>query len=408
MNIDANAKKLIKLFNDSHHHAYVVGGCVRNAIMGIDASDTDIAVSCPPDVSVKLLTDAGIKCVETGIKHGTITAVIDATPYEITTFRTESGYADNRHPDSVSFVTNIADDLSRRDFTVNAMAYNDDEGIIDLFGGRQDIKNKIIKTVGDPDKRFLEDALRIIRAIRFSSTLGFTIDDNTKTSILNNKDLIKNVAKERITAEFSKLMQGENIKYLLLNFYEVFNTVFGKKYKKQAYATACEFIDKIPQNFTLRLAFLYLCISECIDLQKSKINAPDLADLNAFLNAFVLSNAQKSSCYATVANCSIEVLDIPSVQRAMYGFGAESVKNALYIQDAVFGTNKKTTLFDSVILNKMPFSISHLDINGNDLIQIGYEGRAIQSILIKLLYAVFDGKVKNERKQLIDYIKNRD
>ncbi len=408
MKIDNNAKKLIKLFNDSHHHAYVVGGCVRNALMGIEVNDTDIAVSCPPDITTQILKDAGIKCVETGIKHGTVTAVIDRLGYEITTFRTENGYADNRHPDSVNFVSDINADLSRRDFTINAMAYNEKEGIIDLFGGMQDINNKVIKTVGDPDKRFCEDALRIIRALRFSSTLGFSIEENTKQSILNNQNLIKNVAKERITAEFSKLLLGQNLNYVLKNFFELFNTVFGKNYKKQAYITACKYINKLPCDFALRLAFLYLCLSDCIDEQKSKINAPDLTDLNRFLNAFVLSNAQKNAAYSAVANSLIEVCDIPSTQKAMYGFGAESVKNSLYIQDAVFGTNKKAELFDHVILSRLPFSISHLDINGNDLIQLGYEGRTIQSTLIKLLYAVFDGKVQNIRKELLNYIKNRD
>ena len=169
MQIPDNAEKIINALCENGFDSYVVGGCVRDFLLGKPVSDTDIATSALPIETEKILRSKHIKVIETGIKHGTVTAVIDKTPYEITTFRTDGEYMDSRRPESVEFVRDIKEDLKRRDFTVNAMAYNESAGLIDLFGGKRDLENKAIRAVGDPDKRFKEDALRIMRALRFSS-----------------------------------------------------------------------------------------------------------------------------------------------------------------------------------------------------------------------------------------------
>lgn len=180
MQISSKAKIVINALADAGFSAYVVGGCVRDYFLGNQTSDTDITTSAKPCEVEKILADKNIKVVETGLKHGTVTAVIGKTPLEITTFRADGEYSDSRHPQSVEFVTDIEQDLKRRDFTVNAMAYNDERGLVDLFGGREDIENRIIRTVGEPDARFKEDALRIMRALRFSSVLGFEIEEKDK------------------------------------------------------------------------------------------------------------------------------------------------------------------------------------------------------------------------------------
>ena len=168
MNISENAEKLINILNENGFKAYVVGGCVRDYLLGKNAGDIDITTSAAPQQVESILQSENIKVVETGIKHGTVTAVLNGKPYEITTFRKDGDYKDSRRPEAVDFVTDIKEDLSRRDFTINAMAYNHSEGIVDLFDGQTDLNNKIIRAVGNADLRFKEDALRIMRALRFS------------------------------------------------------------------------------------------------------------------------------------------------------------------------------------------------------------------------------------------------
>ena len=172
----------------------MVGGCVRDCILGKEPKDYDVTTSATPNITENLFN----KTIPTGIQHGTVTVVIDNENLEVTTYRTEGQYLDNRRPESVNFVSDIKEDLSRRDFTMNALAFNDREGLIDYFNGLDDIKNKIIRAVGEPSKRFQEDALRMLRAIRFSCQLGFEIEESTYIAIKDNYKLIKNISIERI------------------------------------------------------------------------------------------------------------------------------------------------------------------------------------------------------------------
>ena len=179
--ISITAKKALDMLNRSGYEAYVVGGMVRNSLMGIETGDIDITTNALPQ-QTKAVFD-GYNVIETGIQHGTVTVIIDSTPVEITTYRTESGYSDNRHPDSVNFTTSLMEDCSRRDFTVNAICYNPQKGIVDYFGGTKDIESRTIRCVGDPDTRFKEEALRKLRAVKFASVLKFEIEENKKTAI---------------------------------------------------------------------------------------------------------------------------------------------------------------------------------------------------------------------------------
>ena len=191
------------------HQAWCVGGCVRDSLLGKTPSDWDVATSALPQETKECF--AGQRLVEVGIAHGTV-ALVGTTghPIEITTFRADGEYSDGRHPDSVAFSRRLEDDLSRRDFTVNAMAYNEDTGLVDEFGGIEDLSHRIIRCVGDPDDRFNEDALRILRAVRFAAQLGFSVEAGTKEAISRHSENLRNVSKERIQVELTKLICSDN------------------------------------------------------------------------------------------------------------------------------------------------------------------------------------------------------
>jgi tRNA nucleotidyltransferase (CCA-adding enzyme) len=202
IDIPEDVKFIIDTLINSGYEAYIVGGCVRDSILQKYPKDWDITTKANPEEVMKLFD----KVVLTGLKHGTVTVMINNEGYEVTTYRTDGEYEDNRHPKEVKFVSSLKEDLARRDFTINAMAYSEKDGLVDYFGGIQDLNNKIIKTVGEPKKRFNEDALRMLRAIRFSAQLNFKIDENVLYMIKELKYNIKNISKERIREEFNKIV----------------------------------------------------------------------------------------------------------------------------------------------------------------------------------------------------------
>ncbi len=220
INIPSQVKTAIEILEKDGHSAYVVGGAVRDAVMDKPAHDWDITTSALPEETIAIFKD--FKVIETGLKHGTVTVMVEEMPLEITTYRIEHGYSDNRHPDKVDFTDRVEDDLSRRDFTVNAIAYSPERGFADPFGGTKDIENKLIRCVGEADRRFGEDALRILRALRFSSVLGFEIDSETSDSIRRNYTLLKNISVERIFVELSKLICGQGAGRILREYEDVF------------------------------------------------------------------------------------------------------------------------------------------------------------------------------------------
>lgn len=373
MKLDNNALNLISLFESQNYAAYAVGGCVRDALMGRQSNDTDIAVSCTPDVTVSVLSQNNIRYVETGLKHGTVTAIIDGIAYEITTFRTDGEYTDNRHPDSVCFVDDIEGDLSRRDFTVNAMAYSPDRGLVDLFGGASDIKNKVIRTVGNPDKRFGEDALRILRALRFSSVLGFDIEDATAQSVLKNRQALSSVAAERVGAELRKLVVGKNLYNVVTRFKPVFCDVFGVD------DFNVERMLALPSDFCLRVASLS-------DGQK-----------------LVLSRAERHRIDTVRQNVNLSASDdIQSLSRLLYQFGVDDLRDILAFN---FNTQALLTV-DTILNNGLPYAVCHLDISGNDVVALGFQGSDVKRVLEQTLFAVIDGKVENIKKNLLEYIGN--
>ena len=208
MVLPENISRALDMLESAGHEAWVVGGCVRDSLMGIIPHDYDITTSALPAETEQVF--AGYRLIETGLKHGTVTVLADGSPIEITTYRVDGEYRDSRRPERVTFTRNIRDDVSRRDFTMNGIAYNPKQGYFDEFGGAEDIKAGVIRCIGKPEKRFREDALRILRGLRFSASLGFEIEENTARAMHDTRELLNKISAERVFSELCGLLTGRN------------------------------------------------------------------------------------------------------------------------------------------------------------------------------------------------------
>ncbi|MGL4731655.1 MAG: CCA tRNA nucleotidyltransferase [Clostridium sp.] len=271
MFVPEDVKFIIDNLYKNGYEGFLVGGCVRDSILNKTPNDYDITTSAKPEITKKIFENLNCKVIETGIKHGTVTVVLNKKSYEITTYRIEGEYLDNRRPSEVFFTDKLEEDLKRRDFTINAMAYNEYVGLLDFFGGKEDLKNKIIKAIGNAKDRFNEDGLRMLRAVRFSTQLEFSIDINTLKAIKNKNNLIKNISMERINEEFKKILLSNvpstGIRQLvdlgLINYIipEIVDMVgFEQKNKyhdKDVFNHTMKVLDGVSCNLQLRLAALF-------------------------------------------------------------------------------------------------------------------------------------------------------
>ncbi|MBQ7203512.1 MAG: HD domain-containing protein [Eubacterium sp.] len=403
--------------------------------MGRSGGDVDLTTSAKPDELEAVLNKAGIKYIETGLKHGTVTAVIDHTPYEITTFRSDGDYLDNRHPESVNFVTDLSEDLARRDFTVNALAYNDEVGIVDLFGGIEDINNGIIRAVGDADKRFKEDALRIMRALRFSSVLGFKIEEKTKKAIFDNKELLLNIASERIYTELVKLLLGDNCESILIEYKEVFAVVipelapcfdFEQNSKWHLYDVYTHIVKSValtPKKDYMRLAMLFHDIGKpyCKTTDdKGQDHFKGHPAISTGLAEKILlrlhaSNEIKQKALTLIKYHDLYITEKPSnIKRWLRTLGedltldyidfkiADLMSHNLDLSQGEIDTLKRIkTQTRDIILSAEPYKISDLEINGNDLKNIGFEGKEIAEELENLIVQVSGDPKLNTKDKLL-------
>ncbi len=362
------------LYNNGYK-GYLVGGCVRDILMGKTPDDYDFAVDCVPEETARIFSGFGV--FETGLKHGTISVKINKYIFELTTFRTEGEYEDMRHPSSVSYTASLSEDLKRRDFTVNAMAYSPDEGIIDLFGGKDDIKQKVIKCVGTPDKRFSEDALRIMRALRFSSVLGFSLDSETKKSIHKLKELLSHISVERIYQELNKLIMGTP-DTLFSNFSDVFSIVLPDFNYKAS-------LDNLKKDRILRLA---LILNSSDSLKKLKADTETIKAVKETLDT--------ANNYFTDINEFLFILG--KLKYASYKTVIEYIKNTSSDENKL----KFTEQAFKEIENGRCISLKDLKINGADLIDIGFKpGKELKETLEILLFEVISDKTKNNKEELI-------
>ena len=335
INLPPKVRYIINKIYENNYEAYIVGGCVRDAILGFEPNDYDITTSASPNTIQEIFKD--FKCIETGIEHGTVSVVIEDEIFEITTYRIEGEYKDHRRPDKVDFTDRLEEDLKRRDFTINAMAYNEKKGLIDLFGGKEDLNNKIIKTVGNPYDRFNEDGLRMIRAIRFSSKLNFTIEKETLKAIYDKSFIINNISLERITDEFTKIIlsdKPENIKYLfetkLLKYLNISNEDDIGKLKQ--FYNEIVILKKINKNLEKRLALLDYIV------EKNNINC------KSFCNELIYSKKiikNHNIILTLLKNIEIDHLNKVEIKKILSGVDRNLLEEYLDISRIIYDKEKK-------------------------------------------------------------------
>lgn len=386
-------KIVLDKLNNAGYGAYLAGGSVRDYLMGKTPSDYDIASSAFPEETKAVFR--GFPVIETGIKHGTVTVVSNGKNIEITTFRIDGDYADGRHPKSVMFSRELSEDLKRRDFTVNAMAYSPKSGIVDLFGGKEDIKNKVIRCVGEADRRFSEDALRILRGLRFSSVLGFSIAPSTAKSIHKNKNLLEKISKERIFSELKKLLCGNRAGEVLQEFSDVAEEIIPQfcEINEEKYAFICGKLKNCGNDVKVRLSFFLSGFDE-------KIASDILHNLKA-------DNKTISFVKNTIEALSKPLRTKPEIKRFLRKNSYEILSAVIKIGNLTENNSMDETkrLADEIIKNGECYLLSQLALNGNDIISMGYTGGETGKILELLFEAVITGKLENKREILQKYIK---
>ena len=428
----------IRLLENSGFNAYAVGGCIRDSVMGRTPNDWDMTTSSTPEETIKVF--GNYRVIPTGIKHGTVTVIIDSNPIEITTMRIDGDYTDNRRPDSVCFTSDIIKDLARRDFTVNAMAYNHRDGLIDPFNGKEDIKARIIRCVGNPDKRFNEDALRILRALRFASVLNFSIDNETDKSIFRNLHLINNVANERIRVELLKLLQGTGVEKILTDYKDIIFSIIpelretdglpqnNKYHIYDVWTHTVKVVSGVRNTQLLRMSALLHDIGKpcCLKIDSDGTThfkghaekGSDIAD--SILRRLKFSNKEIDEIttlillhddypdgdkHKVAKYCSEYSFDILRLALELMR-GDASGKSPDVRVNLMKSYDKAESQIDEIEASNMCLQITDLEINGNDLIKLGYHGKDIGTVLSTLLTMVIDEKIINNKDVLIKKAKS--
>lgn len=388
LNIPEAAAAVIAALERCGYEAFAVGGCVRDAILGRKPNDWDVTTSAHPDKTLEIFSSLpDFKAIPTGIAHGTVTVVYQKTPIEVTTYRIDGEYSDSRHPDSVNFTDSIAADLARRDFTVNAMAYSDERGLVDPYGGVRDLEAGIIRCVGSPRERFSEDALRILRALRFSSVLGFTVEADTANAAVELKSLLTNISRERIGAEIAKLVCGRGAARVVKEFLPVIREIMPD--------TNFGGIDMI-------CASLGHLSEPSVPLALAALLADSEANIVTSLRSLRLDNATITRCSAIVSHLHDELCGEVSLKRLCRDVGYDAALDTVRLQCARGECDAR--LIDTLLnIAKRGdcVSLSQLMIGGDELLSLGAAPREIGKTLADLLDRVISGELQNNKKTLL-------
>lgn len=417
--------------------AYAVGGCVRDSLLGKEPQDWDICTSARPEETQACF--ASERTLLTGAKYGTVTVIYENSPYEITTFRSEGGYFDQRHPDRVRFLTSLEEDLSRRDFTVNAMAADQDGWVTDCFGGVEDLENRLIRCVGRPEERFQEDPLRMIRGLRFAARLGFSIEEATAAAIHQGKDSLKTVAAERLRKELTGLLCGKAASEILRAFSDVlcvlipeFQAAIGFKqynfhHEKDVWEHTLGVVEAIEADEILRLAALFH------DIGKPSVFSMDKFLIGHFYGHALVSAAmcekilrrlrfdhetlQEVVLLVRTHGFCLEVGNEKQLRRLVSRYGEATVRRLFSLRraDAIGQrasqrqwADRKAALCRSMLEKLLGedacLSLRQLAVNGKDLMALGIpQGPEIGILLQRLLDGVVEGTIQNQREELIQY-----
>lgn len=400
--IPIEVNQIIKTLNQNGYEAYIVGGCVRDFLLGYEPKDWDITTSALP-LEVKNLFR---HTYDTGIKHGTITILLNNKSFEVTTYRIEGDYKDFRHPENVIFTDKINNDLSRRDFTMNSIAYHEKNGFVDPFYGRYDIEKKIIRGVGNADKRFKEDALRMMRAVRFSAQLNFKIEQNTFNAILKNSNLIKNISIERIREEFIKLIISNNPEKIIILKYSGLLQYFLPEVSnilKDKYYSICCFLKNSNKDISLCFAFLLYFVDES---KHKNIMSRMKFDNKTIKETVIILKYSKYN----INTCPYEIRKLISVLGINLFEKLINLKNIIALSYGNLNCIKKLnniySIYLDIIKNNDCLSIKNLAVNGNTLKDIGIkDGKKIGAVLNYLFENVLKNPENNKENILVDIIK---
>lgn len=428
-----NFEIILEKLNSSGFDAYLVGGCVRDRLMGRSVHDHDMTTNALPEQIISVFS--GYTVIPTGIRHGTVTLICEGEPFEITTYRIDGDYKDSRRPDSISFTDNLREDLARRDFTMNAIAMDISGNIVDPFGGEDDIKNGIIRCVGSPEKRFSEDALRIMRCIRFASQLGFEIDTETEKAVHAMKNRLELISAERIRDELDKLLCGSGCRQTLMRFSDVIACIipeiapcigfeqFSKYHKYDVYEHTVRAVEAVgEQDLEIRRTMLLHDIGKprCFTLDENgQGHFKNHAYIGAELARSIMKRLKYDSASVKVTELLIrhhsdKIYGEKQIKHALSELGDELFFKLIKVKTADNSAKKSFVLEDLKQLEEIKskarkilesgccLSLSQLAVNGSDIAELGFGGKEIGIVLKKLLGMVLDGELSNKRKELIN------
>lgn len=430
-----NVNIVLSLLKNAGYRALLVGGCVRDILRGKTPHDWDITTSATPEEMLEVFADLRLAPVSSGgMKHGTVTVILDHEPIEVTTFRLDGEYSDGRRPDSVGFSRKLEDDLSRRDFTINALCIDEQGEIVDMFGGRDDLKNGVIKAIGDPDKRFCEDALRIIRALRFAASFGFDIEKNTAESMLRNYKRLDLVASERISDELIKLICAPDCLRVMTEYKTLICEIIPElkpmvgMFQRSDYHCYDVFDHTIhalaaaPNEPVLRLAMLLHDVGKpaCADGQghfhRHESVGAQLA--KEILKRFNCKKQTRDRIVSLIFRHSLPVYtDKIKIKKQLAKYGDSFLLQLLQVKRAdTMAQNpaiaaERLKFLDEVqaavqkeIESRPAVSLSQLAVKGGDIISLGVEpGPEVGKLLSELLSLVIEEKLPNEREKLLEY-----
>ena len=378
---------VIGKIREAGYEAFAVGGCVRDTLLGRTPEDWDVTTSARPE-AVKAIFE---RTVDTGLQHGTVTVLKNRKGYEVTTYRIDGEYHDGRHPDSVEFTPNLLEDLKRRDFTINAMAYSHETGIVDEFGGMEDLKAGIVRCVGRPEDRFTEDALRLLRALRFSAQLGFEIEESTYAAIKTIAPNLAKVSKERVQAELTKLLLSAHPERILLlketglsaQIVPGFDAVFAPALFSK--------LSRLPAEKSLRWAGFLLCQGE--------------KQAEAVLKGLKMDNETIGNVSRMIEGAKETLLlEKPAVRRAMSRYTPYQLEGALKLKELMGSPDAEEIrrLREEIIRDGDCVSLKDLAVKGRDLLEAGVErGPMVGEILNHLFDLVLLHPEKNDRELLL-------
>lgn len=437
LEIPSSAEKILRVLEENGHEAYVVGGCVRDSILGRSPDDWDITTSASPEQVKELFR----KTVDTGLQHGTITVLIDKEGFEVTTYRVDGDYEDGRHPREVMFTSSLEEDLKRRDFTINAMAYHPDRGLVDLFHGMEDMEQKVIRCVGNPMERFREDALRILRAVRFSAQLGFQIEENTQAGIRSLAPNLKNVSAERIQVELVKLLVSPHPDYLRTAYETGITGEFLPEFDacmktEQNTPHHCYTVGEhtlqsllnVRADKVLRLTMLLHDMGKPV-VKKTDENGRDHFKLHgpqseqmakSILRRLKFDNdTLYKVCRLVKWHDARPLPEMVSVRRAVNRIGEDIFPLYLEVQEADMlaqsthrREEKKARLegvrkcYEEILERKQCISLKSLAVTGRDLIAAGCKpGPGLGDILDEMLEHVLEYPEDNTKEKLMEFFK---